>query len=324
MPKQFIKFFYNEETQKTESLFDKTLKRNRQICDSIFLVANKEQLGIIKAELGQTLIGKILVEPIGRNTAPAIALACMCLPSDEIVLVTPSDHLIKNEKVYDDVIKRAKELATNGNLVTFGINPLYPEIGYGYIESNGEDVVSFREKPSLEKAKEYIQQGNYYWNSGIFCFKAGIFLEELKKYAPTIYEKSLIAFEAKEIVQDTIYINEEKMSAIPEDSIDYAVMEKSSLVKVVFADMEWSDLGSFESLYNELPKDNNNNTCCSAHISVNAHNNFIATSSQKPIITIDVDDLIIVESSKAVFVSKKGSSGKVKEIMGFLKTNGLY
>jgi len=116
-----------------------------------------------------------LLEPIGRNTAAAIALACMLLDKDELVLVTPSDHLIKNENAYAKVLQRAKRLAEENYLVTFGITPTFAETGFGYIEANNEDVTAFHEKPNVEKAQEYLDAGNYYWNSGMFCFKAGVF-----------------------------------------------------------------------------------------------------------------------------------------------------
>ncbi len=127
-----------------------------------------------------------LLEPVGRNTAPAIALACLALKAEEIVLVTPSYHLIKDEHAYLEAINKAKILAQEKNLVTFGITPQYPETGFGYIEAEGENVLSFKEKPDAMTAQTYLDAGNYYWNSGMFCFKAGIFLEELKKYSPDI------------------------------------------------------------------------------------------------------------------------------------------
>ncbi len=182
MPKQFNKLFKIKE--KTQSLFQLTVKRNSKICNSQFIVSNTEQyfLSVDQLEELEKTNNKYLLEPIGRNTAPAIALACLALDPEEIVLVTPSDHLIKNETEYKNVLNTALKLAQENNLVTFGITPTFPETGFGYIESqNTYDVKAFHEKPNLDTAKEYLEKGNYYWNSGMFMFKAGVFLNELKK-----------------------------------------------------------------------------------------------------------------------------------------------
>ena len=312
MPKQFVKLFHNK------SLFQLTVERNSRFCKKELIVSNSEQyfLALDQQEELSRKDSSYLLEPIGRNTAPAIALACLTLDPDEIVLVTPSDHLIKNEEAYAKVLIKAKALAEQNNLVTFGITPTFAETGFGYIESdkvNGEDVKAFHEKPNLEKATEYLQAGNYYWNSGMFCFKAGVFLEELKKYSPKIYKASLIAHKNAKI-GDALRITHKDMSTIPEDSIDYAVMEKSSKVKVVPADIDWSDLGSFDALYEELPKDKNNNTINENHISIDSKNNLIYGKERK-IATVDIEDLIVVDTGDALLISKKGSSQKVKKVV---------
>lgn len=299
MPKQFVKLFDNQ------SLFQLTVLRNNALCDEQLIVSNSEQYFLALdqlEELGKTN-NRYLLEPIGRNTAPAIALACLTLAPETVVLVTPSDHLIKDQNAYQAVVKRAEVLANEGFLVTFGIKPRYAETGYGYIEANGEDVQSFKEKPDEMTAKNYVAKGNYYWNSGMFCFKAGIFLEELKHYSPLIYEASK---QACKNVNDghMIRIKHEAMMAIPEDSIDYAVMEKSDKVKMVPSDINWSDVGSFDALSDELDNDENNN--------------FIL--SHKQVCTIDIKDLIIIDTEDALLISRKGSSQKVKEIVSKLKT----
>lgn len=309
MPKQFVKLFNNK------SLFQLTISRNNQICDNQLIVSNAEQYFLALdqlEELDQTN-NTYLLEPVGRNTAPAIALACMSLSPDELVLVTPSDHLVKNEVEYNKVITRAKELAEQDQLLTFGINPHFAETGFGYIEAYGENVKAFHEKPDYDTAIQYLKAGNYYWNSGMFCFKAGIFLEELKKYSPEIYETSLSAYKSAD-KKELIRIRHEDMINIPEDSIDYAVMEKSDKVKVIPSDIDWSDLGSFDSLYEELPKDNNGNTVNENHISIDSKNNFIYGNERK-IATIDLEDTIVVDTGDALLVSKKGSSQKVKQVV---------
>jgi mannose-1-phosphate guanylyltransferase len=313
MPKQFVKLFDDK------SLFQLTVERNSKVCDKQYIVSNQEQYFIAVDQIVEVKNSQAsyLLEPTGRDTAPAIALACMDIDPDEIVLVTPSDHLIKDESAYKSAIKRAQKLAEEGCLVTFGITPDYPEIGYGYIEAEGEDAKSFKEKPDENTAKEYIQKGNYYWNSGMFCFKAGVFLEELEKHSLDIYNTSKEAYKnanKKEMVR----ISLDDMLNIPSDSIDYAVMEKSTKVKVVPSNIGWSDLGSFDALSQELPLDENNNTKNDHHISVDSHNNMIMTYGKK-VATIDVDDLIIIDTADALLISKKGSSQKVKQVVNKLK-----
>lgn len=313
MPKQFVKLFDDK------SLFQLTVERNSKVCDSQFIVSNTEQyfLALDQLEELNKTKNKYLLEPIGRNTAPAIALACMSLPKDELVLVTPSDHLIKDEMEYSKVLKKARDLANENNLVTFGITPTFAETGFGYIEANKLDVEAFHEKPDFDTASSYLKAGNYYWNSGMFCFKAGVFLDELKKYSPEVYETSFNAFNNSH-KDSVIRIKHADMLNIPEDSIDYAVMEKSNIVKVVPSDISWSDVGSFDALFEELPKDKNNNTLNDKHISINSKNNLIY-GQDKYIATVDIEDLIIVDTGDALLVSKKGSSQKVKEVVKEIK-----
>jgi len=311
MPKQFVKLFDDK------SLFQLTAERNAKVCEKFYIVSNTEQYFLALDQLEEE--STFLLEPLGRNTAPAIALACMDIDTDEIVLVTPSDHLIKNESAYQQAVQKAKELAQEDNLVTFGITANYPETGFGYIEAEGEDVQSFKEKPDKETAKEYIAKGNYYWNSGMFCFKAGVFLEELQKYSPEIYETCKVAYDKREeIANKQSRITHELMSAIPSDSIDYAVMEKSDKVKVVPSNIDWSDLGSFDALYDELPQDENGNTLNDKHISIDSKDNLIV-GHDKQIATIDIEDLIIIDTPDALLISKKGASQKVKQVVAKLK-----
>ncbi len=313
MPKQFVKLFDDK------SLFQLTVERNSKVCDSQFIVSNTEQYFLALDQLEELEKGNntYLLEPIGRNTAPAIALACMALDKEEIVLVTPSDHLIKDKNEYSKVLARAKELAQENYLVTFGITPDFAETGFGYIEANGEDVKAFHEKPNKQIAQSYVDAGNYYWNSGMFMFKAGAFLEELQKYSPAIFEGSKNALENASTDKIT-RIKHNDMLNIPEDSIDYAVMEKSQKVKVVASDIDWSDVGSFDALYEELPKDENGNSLNDKYIPIDSKNNLIH-SKNKYIATIDVEELVIVDTGDALLVSKKGSSQKVKQVVAELK-----
>ncbi|MEY4504150.1 MAG: hypothetical protein RL154_443 [Pseudomonadota bacterium] len=312
LPKQFVKLFNDK------SLFQLTVQRNSELCSSNLIVSNSEQYFLALDQIEElSKTGSYLLEPVGRNTAPAIALACFLLSPDDVVLVTPSDHLIKNEDAYKQTIKRAKELAKDGYLVTFGISPTFAETGFGYIEANGEDVKSFKEKPNKELAQQYIEAGNFYWNSGMFCFKAGVFLEELQKYSPKIYSASKKAFENANKEQ-IMRIKLEDMLAIDEDSIDYAVMEKSTKVKVVACDIGWSDVGSFDALFDELPKDSNGNSINRNLLAIDSKNNCVIGSERK-IATVGVDDLIIVDTGDALLITKKGESQKVKSVVNELK-----
>jgi len=314
MPKQFVKLFNGK------SLFQRTVERNSKVCNSQFIVSNAEQYFLASDQLEELdrKNNSYLLEPIGRNTAPAIALACFALAKDELVFVTPSDHLIQNEEEYANVVDIAQQFAEQGDIVTFGITPSFVETGFGYIEADGYNVKAFHEKPNFQKAKIYLDAGNYYWNSGMFMFKAGVFLEELKQYSPEIYNTSFQAYKNAKKESSMTRIQYEDMKKIPNDSIDYAVMENSHKVKVVPSDIGWNDVGSFDALYTELKKDENGNTINSKHIAVNSSNNLVYGSSRY-IATIDIEDLIIVDTADALLISKKGSSQKVKEVVKKIK-----
>src|SRR5690606_27704123 len=167
---------------------------------------------------------------------------------EDILLVTPADHIIKEGNAYNNAISQAIALAQDNAVVTFGVHPTKAETGYGYIEFEGDDVKSFREKPNKTTAEDFINSGNFLWNSGMFCFKAGVFLDELEKYAPEVYKKSLEAWKKNENGN----LEMDSSLEIPSISVDYAVMERSEKIKVVKADFEWSDMGSFEAVYDYL------------------------------------------------------------------------
>lgn len=332
LPKQFVRLFNGH------SLFQETVLRNASLCSQTMVVSNVEQyfLAVDQLEGVTGGGGKFLLEPVGRNTAPAIALACMLLDEDDVVFVTTSDHLVKDQVAYEKAVMQAKKLAEQGSLVTFGIQPTYAETGFGYIEADGNDVLSFKEKPDAEKAQSYIEQGNYYWNSGMFCFKAGVFLSELKAYSREIFvacERALAlvnnassphhsALKGGDALE--IRIPLEAMLAIPEDSIDYAVMERSDKVKVVPCDMGWSDLGSFDALYDEVKQPGLDNAVLARSeaspepICVDSHNNLLVTRDRQ-IALVDVQDLLVVDTTDAILISKKGSSQKIKNVVAQIK-----
>ena len=238
MPKQFAKLFDGF------SLFQGTVVSNSIACESQYVISNAEQYFLAKDQLSELSESghhpRFMLEPVGRNTAPAIALACLSLDPNAIVLVSPSDHVIRKKEEYLKVLAKAEKLAEAGHLVTFGISPTGPETGYGYIEADGENVKRFVEKPNLEKAKEYLANGNFFWNSGIFCFKVSTFLGELEKYAPDMFVACKSAFVKAKRENELLRVQYEDMVEIPANSIDYAVMEKSNKVKVVPSDIGWA------------------------------------------------------------------------------------
>lgn len=339
MPKQFLKLFDDK------SLFQLTVERNIKVCEKFLVISNEEQyfLALDQIEEQASLNtqnstfnisnSKFILEPFGRNTAGAIAFGAFHCDEDEILFVTPSDHLIKNEQKYIEALNKAKILAEQGYLVTFGITPDSPNTGYGYIEADasnvkedGLDVKFFHEKPNLETAQKYIKENlalstsnlalRFYWNSGMFMFKAGVYLEELQKYAPEVYESSKLAYEnAKKINGNQLRILERYMEKIPNISIDYAVMEKSDKIKAIPGQFEWSDVGSFDSLIENIDIKSNELTT-----EVDSKNNFYYTDNNKKVIsTIGLEDYIVIDTNDALLIAKKGQTQEVKNIVEKLK-----
>ena len=316
MPKQFAKLFDGF------SLFQGTVVSNSIACESQYVISNAEQYFLAKDQLSELSESghhpRFMLEPVGRNTAPAIALACLSLDPNAIVLVSPSDHVIRKKEEYLKVLAKAEKLAEAGHLVTFGISPTGPETGYGYIEADGENVKRFVEKPNLEKAKEYLANGNFFWNSGIFCFKVSTFLGELEKYAPDMFVACKSAFVKAKRENELLRVQYEDMVEIPANSIDYEVMEKSNKVKVVPSDIGWSDLGSFDALYGEFPHDEAGNNVNPKHLPLGTTNSMVI-GQQRLVATIDLDQMLVVDTPDALLVAPLSSSQKVKAVVEKLK-----
>jgi len=299
-PKQFLKVFEGK------SLFELTAERNKKVVDELMVVGNSDHIEWSRDLLKDIDLPKTFVtETIARNTAAAIGFAALAVQPDDVLIITPSDHLIQNQEAYERSLLEAVELAKKDFVVTFGVVPTKPETGYGYIEYEGKDVLSFREKPNTETAQEFLDKGTFLWNSGMFCFKAGVLLDELKKYQPEVYEKSLEAWEKSE----NNLLDEESCRQIPSISIDYAVMERSKQIKVVPANFRWNDLGSFESLYDYLrttghPVDENGNMVIGTEI-------FTAFVGMK--------NCIFVHTPDALLVLQKEKSQDVKKIYSQLE-----
>lgn len=293
-PKQYLGLFDGQ------SLFEMTVQRNQQVAEQVVVVGNKDNTHLShKAMVSCGLPYKNIVEATPRNTAAAIAFAAFSVNPHDVLIVTPSDHMISGEDSYKEAMEEGVMKAKAGYIVTFGIRPTRPETGYGYLEFDGDEVKSFREKPNRDTAEDFIEKGNFLWNSGMFCFQASVFLEELKKYEPAVYEKSFIAWESA----NEGFLNEELSLAIPSISVDYAVMERSKKIRVVPTNFEWSDLGSFESLYdhfiaNGYPKDEQGNIV----IGTDVFTGFVGM--KRTIFVHTKDAFIIVQKEKSQDVKK--------------------
>jgi len=294
------------------------------------IICNEEHRFIVAEQTRQmSLSAEILLEPVGRNTAPAIALAALQAKStgaDPLLLVLAADHVIQNEDEFRAVVKRATPLAEAGQLVTFGIVPTGPETGYGYIRRGspikpGFSVAEFVEKPDLQRAEGYVDSGEYYWNSGMFLFKASQFLAELEKFRPDILAACRTALEDTTADLDFVRINEEAFAACPDESVDYAVMEKTDRAVVVPLDANWSDVGAWSSLWDVTDKDASGNAIRGDVMMFNTSDCLIH-STNKLVATVGLKDIVVVETKDAVLVADKHQVQDVKKIVEQLKAQG--
>lgn len=294
-PKQYLELFDGQ------SLFEKAVARNENISNRIIVVGNIENY-----KMSNKIMSKMdksfthIIEAIPRNTAAAIAFAAFASEQDDVLLVTPSDHVIEGSSMYDTALKQAIVLANQNFLVTFGIKPTKAETGYGYIEFDNENVIAFHEKPNLETATSYLDKGNYFWNSGLFCFKSGAFLSELEKQEPEVYTASKLAWEANK----NGFLDYELSLKIPSISVDFAVMERSTNIKVVPTQFDWSDLGSFESVYDYLvhkghPTDVSGNIVIGTAI----HTSFVG-----------LENCLLIHTDDALLILQKENSQEVKQV----------
>lgn len=270
----------------------------------------------------------ILLEPMAKNTAPAIAAACcaaMKQDKDAVVVVLPSDHVIADVKAFQNAVKVAALNAEKGYLVTFGIVPTFPSTGYGYVKAAGSEtdgaftLERFVEKPCLEKAQEYLASGEYAWNSGMFVFKASSFLEELKTHNPEMAALSIEAFEKASVETDFIRLDKDSFGKIKGDSIDYAVMEKTTKGKVVKLNAGWDDVGSWSALYDISKKDGNMNVIKGDDVIVLDTTSSYIRGGKRTIATIGLDDVVIVDSDDALLVAAKGKIQDVKKVAEIIK-----
>lgn len=324
-PKQFLRLLGND------SMLQTTANRLSGINHAPALVICNEEHRFSVAEQFRSNAIKtsgIILEPVGRNTAPAIALAAFQAlknGDDPLLLVLAADHVIKDESAFCASIEQATQFASANKLVTFGIVPTAPETGYGYIKrgdsqnmSSGFSVSQFVEKPDLSTAKEYLTSGQYYWNSGMFLFKASAYLSELKTHRPDIFLACEHAMADTQSDLDFIRLDKSAFEACADDSIDYAVMEKTENAVVVPMDCGWSDVGSWSSLWEVSDKDEFGNACRGDVINIDTRNTYI-NASEKLVTTIGLDDAIVVETKDAILVAKQSEVQQVKKIVEKLK-----
>lgn len=312
-PKQLLNLYAEKSLlQSTFERLNKFIPSNR-----IISIANTKHNANVKMQLGELSENSVILsEPISKNTAPAIALSIKYIiensDKDDIVLVVPSDLLIENDEKFITSVDEAKKLAEQGFIVTFGVKPTYPETGFGYIHSQENKVLKFIEKPDQKFAEEYLKDENFFWNSGIFMFKTSTIITEFKHHCPEI--AALI----RNINCSQKSISFTEFEKMPNISIDYAIMEKSKNIAMVELKSDWKDLGSWKSIYEVSPKDENNNVFVGHVLDKGSKNSFVYSSS-KLVATIGLEDTVVIETEDAILACKKDKTQEVKQIYETLK-----
>ena len=332
-PKQYLEI----KPKESKSFFQETINRIKlyENIDDPIVICNEDHRFIVAEQMRKINVKpkSILLEPFGRNTAPAITVASLkAIENDanSIILVLPSDHIIREPNKFIKVISKAVSYAKRGNLITFGITPNKAETGFGYIESekelksenlNGEKIIRFIEKPNLEKAKKLIKEKRFSWNSGIFLFKANSYLKELKLYHPDMYELS-----KKSLLNDKLdfgfqRLDKETFSLCEKISVDKAIMEKTNFGMVLPLDAGWSDIGSWEAMWDISNKDDKGNVSLGKIICHDVKNSYFR-SEDRLIVGLGVEDLIVIETQDVVFVTNKNQAQKVRNIVEILENKG--
>jgi len=331
-PKPFMKLADGE------SLLLKTYKRAAAVgAEGIVTVTNRDYYFMSKDEMALAQLdlpaNAFLLEPAGRNTAPAVAMAARQVAAlhgpDALMLVLPADHLVQDLAAFTQAVDSAKALAGQGKLVTFGIIPTAPETGFGYIETGadlggGKQVVRFVEKPSLDKAREYVDSGRFVWNSGMFCFKAGTILQEIASHAPDVDAATRACWDALCAAPGESAMAEipaETFAQVPDISIDYAVMERSSNVAVVPGDFGWSDIGSWVAMRDLTPADADGNRAAGNAVFVDSQDVYVQ-SDDRLVAAVGVQDLLVIDTPDAVLVAHPDKAQEVKKVVNRLKIQG--
>ncbi|MDO9423738.1 MAG: mannose-1-phosphate guanylyltransferase/mannose-6-phosphate isomerase [Methylobacter sp.] len=328
-PKPFIRL------DDGQSLLQKAFLRGACLpgVEEILTVTNRELLFKTEDEFREVNTERVatsfILEPFGRNTAPAIAAAASQVAKkyghDAIMLVLAADHLIADQQAFQQAVLKAAELAATGKLVTFGIQPDSPETGYGYIEADGNTVLRFVEKPSLEKAREYLVSGRFLWNSGMFCFTAGFMLQQMEQYCPQILAATKVCIEKSRSAEGAgftlLELDPDTFGNVADDSIDYAVMEKSGQVAVIPCNIGWSDIGTWTALGDLTEPDADGNRVQGDALLYDTRNCTIQ-SNDRLVGAVGAENLIIIDTPDAVLVVDKSSAQDVKHIYAELKAKG--
>lgn len=320
-PKQFLPLAGDD------TMVQATWRRVEALADMApIVVANEEHRFLVAEQLRQVgaPVPAILLEPVGRNTAPAIAAAAlqaMAGGADPLLLVLPSDHVVRDVAGFQRAVRQASSAAQAGALVTFGIVPDAPETGFGYIQAEAGDglrqVLRFVEKPDAATARSYLDAGGYYWNSGMFLFRASRYLEELARFRPDIVDAVRAAHAAARHDGDFVRLDKDAFSACPSDSIDYAVMEKTADAMVLPVDIGWNDVGSWSALWDVAERDADGNAHHGDVIAVDSRNSY--AYAQRLVALVGVDDIVVVETDDAVLVARKDKVQEVKQVVARLK-----
>ncbi|NWB84768.1 mannose-1-phosphate guanylyltransferase/mannose-6-phosphate isomerase [Pseudomonas gingeri] len=328
-PKQFLAL-----TGK-ETLFQQTLERLVfDGMESPIVVCNLDHRFIVNEQLSsrQLTTQRILMEPFGRNTAPAVALTAMLLVNegrDELMLVLPADHVLEDQKALQRALALATVAAERGEMVLFGVPATKPETGYGYIKSSNDALLpegvsrvsQFVEKPDEKRAIEFVEAGGYFWNSGMFLFRASRFLEELKKHDPDIYDTCLLTLERSTRDGDGVILDEATFAQCPDNSIDYAVMEKTQRACVVPLSAGWSDVGCWSSLWDVHEKDENGNVS-KGDVVIQDSRNCMIHGNGKLVSVIGLEDIVVVETKDAMMIAHKDKVQGVKQMVNTLNEQG--
>jgi mannose-1-phosphate guanylyltransferase len=324
LPKQFLAL-----TSNNTMLQDTILRLPENANQAPMLICNEDHRFLAAEQLRTANISHsgIVLEPVGRNTAPAIAVAAMLAMQngeDPLLLVLAADHLIGDHAAFASAIDSAQQLASNNKLVTFGIVPTEPHTGYGYIKAGskleqGYAVEEFVEKPDTATAQSYLDGKKHYWNSGMFMFKASVYLNELKQFNPEIFAACERAIAQTESDLDFIRINKEAFEQCPDDSIDYAVMEKTQSACMVPLDANWSDVGSWSSLWETFENKDENGNAITGDVMLEGVNNSYINSEERLISVIGLDDVVVVETKDAVMVANRNKVQDIKKVVNRLK-----
>jgi len=328
-PKQFLSLYSDQ------SLFQETLKR---LCalpiqiDPAIIICNEAHRFLVAQHVKDMDIPTptILLEPMGRNTAPAIAAAAlksMENGDDPILLVLPADHIIGDQAAFAAAMQKAIEGAQTGALVTFGIKPLGPHTGYGYIERGAEispdvfEIKAFKEKPDLQTAQKFLDSQTFFWNSGMFVFRAGAYLAALEGQEPELLNHVHQSLSRAVRDDDFIRLASDSFGACKSISIDYAVMERTKNGMIVKMDAAWCDVGSWDALWQVIPKDENGNACRGDVMMIETRGSYI-NANTRMVCTIGLDDIIVIETKECVLVGRRKDSEKIKTLVETLKSCG--